>query len=138
MKELLRILHCVSRCPVVWVVLVGGCMPPPVWKTLTPTPVALTPDRNQRVQIWTHGDGVHYWYAVVINADSIEGIPYQTGGDQGAHGFHPRPYPRDTLPHSIPRTAVDSIRLAFTSPWDAPVTILYLGAIIALVVTTKT
>ena len=89
------------------VLVVAACGPK--WTPVTPTPMPYTPERNKRVQIWTHDDGIRYWYAVVITRDSVTGIPYNTSGDLGRG--KPRPIHGDTVRSSLPVSEVDSIRL---------------------------
>jgi len=53
---------------------------------------------RQQVQVWSHGQAVQ-WHAVQITADSVTGIPYF------------KPITCDSCRRTIPRSAVDSIKL---------------------------
>jgi hypothetical protein len=134
MKALFAVLRSLWLQPAVWVVLLAGCWPDPIWKPLTPIPVAYTPKhREELVQIWPHGDSVSYWDDVVINHDSISGHPCGTPTPKDVCRW-----PGSVLRRSVPVAAVDSIRLAYPNPLDGPTGVLGLIAIIALVVTMKT
>lgn len=61
---------------------------------LTPGPWA----PRQQVQVWSAGQ-MERWHAVVVGADSISGAPYV------------RPTVCDSCRRSLPRTAVDSVRV---------------------------
>jgi len=111
-----RCCHC--RAAMGWgprvalLVAVTGCSP--VWSRVT-TPGPLTPSGNQRVQVWSRRDGVHYWYRVAIGRDSISGVPYKAGSDLGGPAA-PRPVPGDTSRLGLPLADVDSIRLGSANP----------------------
>ena len=80
----------------VLLVLAAACYPVQKRQEIQPKRLG----RNQHVKIWS-GDSVAQWYAVVITADSITGVPTKmsTKCDSCRLGF--------------PLSAVDSIRLRY-------------------------
>jgi hypothetical protein len=78
----------------------AGCSPPIGWRRRDLTP---TPSAHAEVLIWSRGVVVR-WHAVVVTRDSITGIPFRRSASC------------DRCRRSLPRSAVDSIRLHYVSP----------------------
>ncbi len=79
-------------------VLVGGCAPDGWYRTTLPQPlVSRSLHRHAQFQVWSHGNMAR-WHAVMVNRDSLSGIPYN------------KPLDCDSCRRSISLIEVDSLK----------------------------
>jgi hypothetical protein len=104
-----------------FVLLAAGCVSNAEWERRTGfQPAPMKP--SDPVLIWSSGT-VEKWHAVVITADSVSGIPYETSLEC------------DTCRRSIPLGLVDSMKVRHkTGAKDVAVTSLVFAGILAAAV----
>jgi len=99
-----------------FVILAAGCVSNAEWERRTGfQPAPMKP--SDPVLIWSNGT-VEKWHGVVLTADSVSGIPYETS------------LQCDSCRRSIPRGQVDSLKYR-TGPGVAKTSLLAAGVVAA-------